>query len=216
MDTVWVLGDPLSRGITPLAERAPGDVRVLFVVSRGRMRAGRIHRQRLHLVWTAMRRFAAGLEAEGFAVDWREAEGFAQGLEAHRARFRPGTVEAMEPSSLPGRRHLEAQGVRLRRDNRFLCHDEDFAAWAGERERVRMEDFYRWQRRRLGVLMGPGKLSAGSLQAARGFRASRARAPGRPRRPRPPPPPSSRRRGGSRAGWASPARSAARPARSGA
>jgi len=153
MESVWILGDQLHRGITSLAGRAPDRTRVLFVVSRARLHAGRIHRQRLHLVLTAMRRFAAELADEGFAVDWRDATDFAAGLDAHRARFGSETVVAMEPSSLAGRRHLEALGVRLVRDNRFLCHYEDFAAWAGERERLRLEDFYRWQRRRLGVLM---------------------------------------------------------------
>lgn len=39
------------------------------------------------------------------------------------------------------------------RSNQFLCHYEDFAQWAGGRKKFKMEDFYRWQRRRLGYLM---------------------------------------------------------------
>ncbi|MDX1648682.1 MAG: cryptochrome/photolyase family protein [Myxococcota bacterium] len=153
MDTVWILGDQLHRGVASLEGCEPGSVRLLFVRSEARLRAGRIHRQRLHLVLTAMRRFAAERADEGFEVDWREAGSFAAGLDAHRTRFRPGRVVAMEPSRHAGRAHLEALGVELVRDDRFLCHYGDFAAWAKDRERVRMEDFYRWQRRRLGVLM---------------------------------------------------------------
>jgi deoxyribodipyrimidine photolyase-related protein len=37
--------------------------------------------------------------------------------------------------------------------NQFLCHHEEFASWAGDKKRLLMEDFYRWQRRRLGYLM---------------------------------------------------------------
>ena len=37
--------------------------------------------------------------------------------------------------------------------NQFLCHPNDFAAWAGTRKSFKMEDFYRWQRKRLGYLM---------------------------------------------------------------
>jgi deoxyribodipyrimidine photolyase-related protein len=161
MESVWILCDQLHRGITPLEGRAPGDVRLLFVSSRERLRAGRIHRQRLHLVLAAMRRFADELADEGFEVDWREAPSFAAGLDAHRKRFRPEAVTAMEPSSVEGRAHLAKLGVRLARDNRFLCHYEDFAAWAEDRERVRMEDFYRWQRQRLGVLMDDGEPCGG-------------------------------------------------------
>ena len=60
----------------------------------------------------------------------------------------------MEPMSWDGMRMLERLGVRTVRSNQFLCHHEDFAAWAAERRgRLRMEDFYREQRRRLGYLM---------------------------------------------------------------
>ena len=40
-----------------------------------------------------------------------------------------------------------------RRTDQFLCHPEVFAEWAGTRRSLKMEDFYRWQRRRLGYLM---------------------------------------------------------------
>jgi deoxyribodipyrimidine photolyase-related protein len=43
--------------------------------------------------------------------------------------------------------------VGIVRSNQFLCHYEEFAAWAQGRRRLRNEDFYRWQRRRLGYLM---------------------------------------------------------------
>jgi len=37
--------------------------------------------------------------------------------------------------------------------DQFLCHRNDFAEWAEGRKVLRMEDFYRHQRRRLGYLM---------------------------------------------------------------
>ena len=58
----------------------------------------------------------------------------------------------MEPASWDGRALLERLDVELVRSDQFLCHPEEFAAWAGDRA-VKMEDFYRWQRRRLGHLM---------------------------------------------------------------
>ena len=41
------------------------------------------------------------------------------------------------------------------RSNQFLCHYDDFADWADGRKSFKMEDFYRWQRTRLGYLMDP-------------------------------------------------------------
>lgn len=153
--TVWVLGDQLNRDIPSLADADLAATRVLMVTSRARLATGRWHRQRLHMVLAAMRRFAASLEREGFAVDLRDAADLPTGLAAHQRAHRPERVVAMEPMSIGARAMLERHGVELVRSDRFLCHPEDFAGWAAGRagRRLRMEDFYRWQRQRLGVLM---------------------------------------------------------------
>ena len=77
----------------------------------------------------------------------------AAGLAAHRDEYHPDEVVAMEPASRDGLELLQRLGVRLVRSNQFLCHPDEFAAWAGGRRQLKMEDFYRWQRRRLGYLM---------------------------------------------------------------
>jgi len=153
METVWVLGDQLSPHIASLEGAEPGAVRVLLVESEELLASRRWHRQRLHALLAGMRRFAAELAGRGFEVDHRRARSMAAGLDAHRKRFRPDAVRAMEPMSRDGRLLLERLGVHLLRSNQFLCHYEDFASWAGDRARLRMEDFYRWQRRRTGYLM---------------------------------------------------------------
>lgn len=148
-----MLGDQLSRSFGALAGRAPGSVRVLMVESRAKIASKRWHRQRLHLVLTSMRRFAAELAEAGFEVDYRRAATPGAGLAEHRARYRPTQVWAMEPASLEGRAMLERNGVALVRSDQFLTHPDHFAAWAAGRTRLRMEDFYRWQRQRFGYLM---------------------------------------------------------------
>ncbi|HQZ37083.1 MAG TPA: cryptochrome/photolyase family protein, partial [Ilumatobacteraceae bacterium] len=62
-------------------------------------------------------------------------------------------VVAMEPASRAGLTMLRRSGVTVTRSNQFLTHPEEFADWADGRKRLTMEDFYRWQRRRLGYLM---------------------------------------------------------------
>ena len=59
----------------------------------------------------------------------------------------------MEPMSYRMRLRLDELEVETVRSNQFLCHYEDFGAWASGRRRLVMEDFYREQRRRLGYLM---------------------------------------------------------------
>ena len=84
--TVWVLGDQLNRAIGALGETQPGDARVLMIESAAMIEGRPRHRQRLHLVITAMRRFAAELEDAGFEVDYRRADTLTTGLEDHRRR----------------------------------------------------------------------------------------------------------------------------------
>ena len=163
MRTVWVLGDQLNRRIGALADAEPGSVRVLLVESEAKLSSKRFHRQRLHLVLTAMRRFAAELEQAGFDVDLRRSSTLAQGLAEHRARYAPSEVVATEPSSLASRHLLASLDVELVRTNQFLCHADEFAAWAGEqRGRLTMESFYRWRRRATGYLMDGGEPAGGT------------------------------------------------------
>jgi len=161
MDTIWVLGDQLNRRITSLADARPGAARILMIESRLKLRSRPWHRQRLHLVLASMRRFAIELERAGFEVDYRKAGSFQDGLAAHRKRYRPKRVRAMEPSSWDGIELLRALDVEILPSNQFLCHYREFASWAEGRKNLRMEDFYRWQRTRLGYLMDNGRPAGG-------------------------------------------------------
>ena len=153
MDTVWILGDQLRRDTGALAGHRPGEVRVLMVESDAKLGAGRWHRQRLHFVLTSMRRFAEELREEGFAVDYRRAPSLRVGLREHRTEFAPERVRAMSPMSYDGRSMLQELDVELVANDQFLCDAETFAAWANGRKNLKMEDFYRWQRQRLEILM---------------------------------------------------------------
>ena len=151
--TVWVLGDQLNRSIGALGSATPSTHRVLFVQSDLKLASKSWHRQRAHLVLAGMHRLAAELRDEGFQVDHRRAGSLAAGLAAHRKEHRPDSVVATEPASWDGRELLERLGVELTRTDQFLCHPDEFAEWAGTRRSLKMEDFYRWQRRRLSYLM---------------------------------------------------------------
>jgi deoxyribodipyrimidine photolyase-related protein len=147
------MGDQLNRHIGALGRCKPGEARILLVESH-RMIAGRdYHRQRLHLVMAAMRRFAAELAKAGFTVDHRRADSLRAGFEAHVAEYAPDVVRATEPNARSTDALLRTLGVELVRSDQFLCHRDDFAAWAGDAKRLTMEHFYRRQRRALGYLM---------------------------------------------------------------
>lgn len=151
--TVWVLGDQLNREIGALRDASPDDTRVLMVESTAMIEGRNFHRQRLHLVVTAMRRFARDLEGRGFELDVRRTPTMADGWREHVDEFRPDSVIATEPNSPAIKSLFKILDVQQVRSNQFLCHRDDFAAWADGRQKLRLEDFYRWQWRRLGYLM---------------------------------------------------------------
>ncbi len=156
LSTVWVWGDQLNRQLAHLRGRDPARTRVLMVVSDQKLSERSWHHQKVHLVVTAMRRFAQELAEEGFEVDLRRAASMRAGFEAHVDAVDPSDVVAMEPASLQGTGTLEDLGVTLLDNDHFLCHWRDFAAFRARRGRTTMEDFYRWRRRETGWLMdGP-------------------------------------------------------------
>jgi deoxyribodipyrimidine photolyase-related protein len=153
LPTVWVFGDQLNRGIGALRDATPASHRVLIIESTAKLADKRWHRQRAHFVLASMRRFVDELRTIGFEVDHRRAATLRAGHREHVAEFAPSEVIATEPASFDGLELLRDLGVSVVRSNQFLCHYADFAEWADGRRQLKMEDFYRWQRRRLGYLM---------------------------------------------------------------
>ena len=103
-----------------------------------------------------MQRFAVALRTEGFVVDERVAVTQSAGLAAHRAEYSPTAVRAMVPMSFRGRDFVTKSCDDVVPNDQFLCSYEDFETWTKTRKgRLKMEDFYRWQRTRLDVLIEP-------------------------------------------------------------
>jgi deoxyribodipyrimidine photolyase-related protein len=148
-----VLGDQLHRELGALRDATPGSHRVLMIESRTKLTGKRWHRQRAHFVLASMRRFADELRESGFDVDYRRADSLRSGLTDHVAEFAPTDVIATEPASWDALALLRDLDVTIVRSNQFLCHYDEFAEWASGRKQLKMEDFYRWHRRRLGYLM---------------------------------------------------------------
>jgi deoxyribodipyrimidine photolyase-related protein len=108
-----------------------------------------VHRRRAHLVLSGLRHFADELTDAGEleVVQRRGVESFAAVLRDER------DVVCAEPNGRAARASLAALGVRFVPSNQFLGSPERFAEWAQGRRRLLMDDFYREQRRRFGVLL---------------------------------------------------------------
>lgn len=140
--TALVLGDQLMRDNPALA----GAERVLLVESRTLLRREGLHRRRAHLVLSAMRHFAQELRAEGREVDVRRETRLLDGVPRR-------DVVCAHPNRAWARDALRDHGVELVDSTQFLTAPDRFAAWADGRRTLRMEDFYREQRRTFGVLV---------------------------------------------------------------
>ena len=151
--TVWVMGDQLNRQIGALRDAHPETHRVLMIESQRKISSRRWHIQRAHFIVASMRRFAEELRSEGFEVDYRFAESMRSGTDAHRMEYSPSVVVVTEPNSFIAQTLVASLDVEIVRSNQFLCHPTDYSEFMGTRKTIKMEDFYRWQRRRLNIMM---------------------------------------------------------------
>jgi deoxyribodipyrimidine photolyase-related protein len=174
MRGIWILGDQLSPDHPALQalERELGragaraQCRVLLIESSSVLAWRHYHRQKLVLVWSAMRHFAAELSADGWTVDHLESGSFAEALTGWIAQHGISALAVMEPAERPFRQAIErlqlAIPLHWHSSNAFLWSRQDFAAWARPYKQLRLELFYREGRRRFGVLMDPASEPPGS------------------------------------------------------
>jgi deoxyribodipyrimidine photolyase-related protein len=150
----WILGDQLSH--TNLTS-AP----IILIESLAHVRSRPYHKQKLALLWSAMRHFAADLKQQGHQVTYAETEDFQTALLAWIAQNKITELQIITPLDKPFR-HAIANlqlpcKIKLLPNNQFLWSAEAFIQWAKPRKRLLMEDFYREGRKRLGILMENGK-----------------------------------------------------------
>lgn len=126
-----------------------GDQAVVLVESRAVFRRRRFHRQKAHLILSAMRHRAAEL---GDQVEFFRTETYGEALERLGER-----VTVTQPTSFRADRFVREHPAvaEVLPDRGFATTREDFARWVEGRGRRRllMEDFYRDNRRRHDVLM---------------------------------------------------------------
>lgn len=162
---VLVLGDQLSRGLSSLRDLDPAQDIVLMAELAEETTYVRHHKQKIALILSAMRHFAAGLRAEGIRVDYIALDdpantgSFTNEVARAISRHRPDRIIVTEPGEWRVRQMIEGWEaqfglpVEIREDDRFLCSLAEFRQWAAPRKTLRMEYFYRDMRRRTGFLM---------------------------------------------------------------
>ena len=164
-----VLWDQLTRDVSALRGLDKARDVVLLAELDAEARVVPHHKQKLVLLWSAMRHFAEDLAAEGISVDYVRLEDAdnTQTLngELRRAidRHQPAEVIATEPGDWRSWTQMQdwvetlPVPIHIREDDRFLASRARFARWAEGRRSFRMEFFYREMRKETGLLMENGQ-----------------------------------------------------------
>lgn len=163
-----VLGDQLSAGLSGLRDIDPAADLILLAEVREEATYVRHHKQKIALVFAAMRTFARELEGRGVRVRYVRIDdpdnsgsivGELQRTLAGEAFDRVVITECGEWRLAQALQAFAATApvpVTVLEDSRFICTHGVFRRWAADRRTLRMEDFYRVMRRRTGLLMnGP-------------------------------------------------------------
>ena len=150
---LYIPHDHLNRDYGVLRDSDPGRDVVVLVESQ-RMITGRPwHKERLFFLLSSARHFALELEDGGFTVRYIQASTTLVGLEVARAEFGSLPIVCAEPSSHRQFGLLREAGVDFVPNDFFLTSRSLFTQWAEKQKTYVMENFYRAQRTRLGILM---------------------------------------------------------------
>jgi deoxyribodipyrimidine photolyase-related protein len=164
-----VLGDQLSASIATLSDIDKEADRVLMVEVGEEATYVRHHQQKLVLVLSAMRHFAAALKNNGVQVDYVRMDdkantgSFSGEVKRALQRCHYDQLVVTEPGEWRVREMMQTWQedfdipVEIRNDDRFLCSLAEFAQWAKNRKSLRLEYFYRAMRRKTGWLMAGDK-----------------------------------------------------------
>lgn len=158
---ILVLGDQLSEGLSALREgdRTADTVVMAEVVEEATY--VKHHPKKIALIFSAMRKFAAALEADGWTVAYAQLDdtdnaGSIVGELLRRAE-QTGAQEVVctEPGEWRLINKLTHAPIKttILQDDRFLASHGEFETWAEGRKALRMEYFYRDMRRKTGLLM---------------------------------------------------------------
>ena len=163
----FILGDQVTPDIAALADLDPARDVVLLAEVAEEATYIRHHPKKIAFIFAAMRHFAERLREQGVTVAYTRLDdpdntGSFRGEAARAvARDAPERVVVTRPGAW--RVWAEIQGweaalgvpVEIREDTRFFVAPPAFARWAEGRKTLRMETFYRTQRRATGLLMTP-------------------------------------------------------------
>ncbi|MGB7413333.1 MAG: cryptochrome/photolyase family protein [Thermosynechococcaceae cyanobacterium] len=155
---IWILGDQLWTQQAALqSSLSPQDTPVLLIESAQHVQKRPYHRQKLVLVWSAMRHFAQELRQSGWPITYEIAPDFVSPLLAWIETHHITDLRVMAPVDRPFAAFLDELELpcqlTLVPNTHFLWSETEFSQWAEGRKTLLMETFYRAGRKRFEILM---------------------------------------------------------------
>ncbi len=162
---ILILGDQLSSGISSLKNADPAQDVIMLAEVTDEATYVPHHKKKIAFIFSAMRHFAAELEAAGYTVRYVKLDdkdntgSLSDELSRAVSALQPGCVFVTQPGEWRVKTALENWGTKssvpltLLTDDRFIATIEEFAQWSEGRKSLRMEYFYREMRRKTGLLM---------------------------------------------------------------
>jgi deoxyribodipyrimidine photolyase-related protein len=160
-----ILGDQLHPDPHPLlTDFNPASDQLLMIEAGEESTHVWSHKARSALFLAAMRHRAAAFRAAGLPVNYLRLgeHPHARLGDAAQTLLSDGDFSALVMLEAGDYRVQESlyaacaaagKALLIRPDPHFLCSLDDFKAWAGDKVQLRMEYFYRWQRKRHRILM---------------------------------------------------------------
>jgi len=161
-----ILGDQLTLSLASLRVLDPATDRLIMAEVHDEATYTRHHKQKIALLFSAMRHFAQSLRDQGWQVDYHHyradsdatslLEVVSQAVNTHRpdavVLTQCGEYRLQNAMDRHWSGHLGVP-IEIYGDDRFFCTTSQFAQWADGKKQLRMEFFYREMRRQTGYLM---------------------------------------------------------------
>lgn len=158
---IWIIGDQVDREASSFAAASP-DSPIVFVESKKFCQRRPYHWQKLVLILSAMRHFAAELRAAGREVHYFTlADDFTTALSEFVQKAKIDILFVMEPNDHDRTIAMPAIGrkigcrIEVTPNTQFLASHDQFSEWAEGKRSLVMDFFYRTMRRRLNILIEP-------------------------------------------------------------
>jgi deoxyribodipyrimidine photolyase-related protein len=162
MNAILIWGSQLTIEHHSALQEAPG-APVIMIESRAICASRPYHKQKLRFILTAMREYADELRDSGRIVWYSSMEHASMDwfdeLSIICKKHKVTELIAMRQNDRPPQHKLEtwckgqAIALHITPNTMFLTPMVLFHDWAEDQSRLQLEQFYRWQRRRLNILM---------------------------------------------------------------